>query len=556
MRRMKKRKTLYQLLLPAATNHTVHSIEKLMKAFVVLALVGLAALAQGQPYFFDTHSNFLAKQFQNKSQDFLDSMLQVEPPEDWHRGLERLAIPLERPLEGNFLQARSESYRFSQQFLNIPEAQWQDAPMLRQKNGWESLAAWQAFPKSWMSEEETAAFPVAYFDSLVAQLFLLKEHQQRIEEDYGRELVFQVCTDRTDLAILNRHPERMGLLLSIGGGHNLGDYGYIERQETQRPEYKERLLHNIAILKGLEPFVYKGQERFLPYPIASIKLASYFDNGICGNSRIEDRKLDRLIGEPLTRHYGMSPLGKEVVRSLLDASKGYRILVDVSGMSRSARHWYYDYLHQMAYAGPTVPIIWTEAGLSGKSWNDADYEAGTDQDDVFFHHSSQMSREDVQAIFDSKGLIGLSLCGGHLLSQTRFKEAYEKIKGQEGEERSLLVQAAALQICRIIHILQDEQAWNIISFSTGFDGQERPFPGLRQTADVAAFAQALKDFFTTPTNLLDTYSAAQVKQFLYGQSPDELVEKLLYGNASAFWQRNLPSDFQDRSSTDSWRAGR
>lgn len=529
-----------------------------MKALLLFCCLvsGLSSVGQTPPLFFDNHSNFFAKQFQKTRGNFLRAMTKDTVPERWHRGLERLEIPLHRPIEGAWNAQRPESYHFSHQFLNVVEGQWQEAAIIDQKNGWLSLAAWQGFPLEWVSEAEDAAFPVAYFDSIVQQLFIIQEHQQRIQDDYGKQLQMQVCRDRTELSMLQRYPERLGLLLSIGGGHNLGGYAYIQRQETHRPEYKAQLLENIAILKGQQAFNYHGEERYLPYSIASIQLASYFDNGLCGNSRPVNRKLEKYIGEPLTRDYGMSPLGKEVVRALLDQREGYRILIDVSDMSLSARKWYYDYLKQLSHTGPKVPILWSQASLSGKSWRETAYLEGTQSEDVFYHHPSQLSREDVNAIFESKGLIGLSLRSEPLLAKTRFKEVYAAAKGEKQEEREVLVKAMALQICRIIHILQDKEAWNHISLSTGFDGQQSPFPALQNIEDITAFAKSLEAFFENPTDILDIYTAAQIKQFMYEQSPKLLVKKLLYDNAELFWQKALLSDFRDKSGSNHWRAGR
>lgn len=528
-----------------------------MKALILFCclFLGLGSVVQAQSLFFDNHSNFLAKQFQKNSTDFLTLHTQDSLPQRWHKGLERLGILLERPKEGAWTPNRPSSYRFSHQFLNVAESQWQEGSLVEQKYGWPSLAAWQGFPLEWISEEE-ATFPVAYFDSIAQQLFLIQEYQQRIQDDYGKELQMQVCRDRTELLLMKRYPERLGLLLSIGGGHNLGDYDYIQRQETHRPEYKMQVLENIAILKGAKPFNYRGRERFLPYPIASIQLASYFDNGLCGNSRPLNRKLEKYIGAPLTRGFGMSPLGKEVVRALLDASNGNRILVDVSGMSVAARKWYYDYLKQLRYTEAAIPILWSQAGLSGKSWREAAYLEESKTLEAFYHHPSQLAREDVNAIFESKGLISLSLRGEQLLANTRFKESYHSIKGKKQAERELLVQATVLQVCRIIHILQEKEAWNHLSLSSDFDGQQAPFPALQNVEDLQDFAKSLEAFFENPTDILDIYTAAQIKQFMYGQSPKVLVAKLLHDNAQQFWQSHLIHKFPDKSSSNTWRAGR
>ena len=119
-----------------------------------------------------------------------------------------------------------------------------------------------------------------------------------------------------------------------------GNYLYLEQGQSNTPEYQNIVLKNVAKLKG-NVAMSEGTNNRLDIPIFSINFNNYFEDGICGKAAALNDAENLAFTEPSNIGKGFSALGMAVVRSMLDVSKGRRILLDVGGISLTSREWYY-----------------------------------------------------------------------------------------------------------------------------------------------------------------------------------------------------------------------
>jgi hypothetical protein len=73
------------------------------------------------------------------------------------------------------------------------------------------------------------------------------------------------------------------------------------------------------------------------YPPFFITFAHHFYNELCGQAESLTSLLKKLADQSDGLNTGFTPLGEQVLRSLLDTSNGKRILIDVKHMSQKYR---------------------------------------------------------------------------------------------------------------------------------------------------------------------------------------------------------------------------
>lgn len=384
---------------------------------------------------------------------------------------------------------------------------------------------------------------VPYFNELVEHIrFLQKESEYNFYLN-GRSFNSKVIYTVADVEEALNDPTVLGLLLSIEGGHSLAQFYSSEENQhyLEQKQFQQEVLLNVARLKGLEP-LQADTEEYLTIPIFSISFSNYFEDGICGKARLLSPEQEAVLGVQTSLGKGFSSTGKRVVQSLCDRKEGRRILIDVSGMSQKSRQWYYDYLRDQRYNKDTIPALASHVGISGLSWNDADY---TDdyaklmgQEDYFNNREANLARQDILKISESDGLIGIALDKAYLLGP-EFQERYDRSISNSAERRDIAVEAIVANICRVIFTVQNIEAWDKICISSKFDGPSQPFDAYSDATKLHQLGDDLLAFFQNPRDIPGVFTAEQIELFMYNYEPEILVRKLLYENATRFIKQQL-----------------
>ena len=89
------------------------------------------------------------------------------------------------------------------------------------------------------------------------------------------------------------------------------------------------------------------------------------------------------------------------------------------------------------------------------------------------HWKQNLSKEDILAIYKSRGVIGLSLDKSVLCGNKALKEIDETFEGTK-QRRQALMQALMANILTAIKTIGKEDAWSIISIGSNFDDMLQP----------------------------------------------------------------------------------
>lgn len=380
-----------------------------------------------------------------------------------------------------------------------------------------------------------------YYDMILQQIRFLRRIEDYSHLRYGRPYQFKLLRNSDDVQLAWENTIVLGAALQLSGMHTLTQSNYLLPNYVETTAAKRTLMQNIDRFKGVRPVI-ENSDEYLDVPIFSIQPAWFFANGLVGTINRSDKFRHRMFQPESPAINGISALGQQAITRLVDNTQGHRILIDVSGMAVNARKWYYQFLndHHYAHTKDTIPVIASNVVISGISWDDANYisaEKALQSNDYLMHNHAALAYEDLQAVYKTRGLIGISLNKNLLISNTKVNEKIEGIVQGGRTYREYAIQAVALNICRIIERISDPMAWDLISIGSSHDFTV-PLKSYKSSSDFHAFRADLLAFFKNPTNLFGIYSAEQVRAFYYHYTPEELVDKIMGKNAYHFMLRH------------------
>lgn len=391
-------------------------------------------------------------------------------------------------------------------------------------------------------EEAFVLNNVDYFNLVIENLYYLQEELQYSYHTRGRVFNCKIINNPNQIPEIMESPTDIGVVVSIHGGHALGNYLYIEQNQYESSEYKNILINNIDRLKGTQPLRVKTNE-FLEIPIFSISFGNYFEDGICGKAAKFSLAEEDAFKEQDNLGRGMTGLGETVVRRLLSKETGRRILLDVSDMSLAAREWYYKFVKDQRYGKDTIPILALNVGISGLSDRDNAYSGNDEklknQQSFLNNRQANLSRQDIRAIVRSEGLIGISLDKDRLMGKA-FQTRYNSTLEGSADRRRIAVDAIVANICKIIQTAQTIDAWDMICIGSSFDNHCRPMEMFATSADLEQLAKELLEFFENPRDIEGLFTEKEIKQFMYSYEARDIVERIMYKNALNFLKEHLP----------------
>lgn len=413
--------------------------------------------------------------------------------------------------------------------LAIPEKQYFKASGMTEENFTAVTSCIAGFRPAF---ELMAAEDIDYFSKITNYLRFVRSIESKPYYYMGRKLSFKLLRKAEDVDALFDNPQQVGGGVQLFGGHLLADYFYLRQNRVDEPLYRKEVLQNVRRLKGSLPLE-EHTEDFIDFPILFFTIDSDFRNGLGGDIAAEAKEKDRKIyKEAIPAQEGLSAVGKEVVRLMVDKTAGRRICIDFRGLSFEARRWAYDYYQGLRYHGDTIPVIMANTAVSGQSWNkDAQNPAVSD---YFNHAQIRASREDLQAILESKGMLSITLNKRKLVANTKMAEILEAQQMGSANYRETAVKILMANVFRCVQVTQDRDIWDRLSISTGFDGLGSYFDTYKTAGDLRALRKDVLDFLNNPTPIFDLYSEVQIEAFLYDYEPEEIVEKLFSTNARDF----------------------
>lgn len=394
------------------------------------------------------------------------------------------------------------------------------------------------------SEAQLLENNIDYFRDAVQHIRFLQEEVKYPYYWNGRQFQATLITSPDEIEEVMHNPTKIGLVVSLSGAHVLGDYIYIQSGLTKGSEYRRVVLENIERFKGVRPLE-ANTDSYLGTPIFSINLGNYFHDGITGKAHQLSSTQERIYGKQKSMHQGITPLGMDVIKALIDNSKGgRRILIDVSNMSLAARKTYYSYLHDLRYMNPDdiIPILATNVGISDASWTHESYTDNFDkinhQDKALNNRQANLSKEDLRHILESEGFISIALDKDRLMGE-RFKQRYGATKKGSADRRDVTIEAIAANICQVIFTLQDPKAWDMIAISSAYDGLTHSFELYDSAEEFSDLSQDLYEFFLQPRDIPGSFTADQIRSFMYDYDAKELVTKLMKDNSIEFLKKHL-----------------
>jgi len=272
-----------------------------------------------------------------------------------------------------------------------------------------------------------------------------------------------------------------------------------------------------------------------------ITFSHHFWNLFAGHaSSIDNPFLNQKEG----RDTDISGLGRLVIEQLLKRiPDGRRILIDVKHLSRSSRASFYSIVRDFQSKNDQIPMIASHAAVTGISKN-------SHKPHPFFNSSDiNLFNEDIVEICNSNGLIGIMMEEGRLVDKTVMK-LVKKSSGPHSEQLKAFYAVAVL--ANILHIVDiaGEKAWDCVCIGSDFDGMINSLDTFDSVATYPSLFKALHEILSSGNPILfpsggsddvyaateKLYSSEKIKDLMYGQHVDLIIEKLAYANTERFLQ--------------------
>jgi microsomal dipeptidase-like Zn-dependent dipeptidase len=228
--------------------------------------------------------------------------------------------------------------------------------------------------------------------------------------------------------------------------------------------------------------------------------------------------------------------GIKVIDTLLSKNNGPRILIDLKHIDYRGRKQYYEHIRKNY--GNEIPVVISHAAV------------GSPDDTMppwFNPWNININNADIEAVCLTNGIIGIlfdqRVLGFNELKQ--YKKArhisYNKLGKKFSVEliwnsiRYIAEKAAYLKNASPSDVTLAEP-WDILAIGTDFDGIINPinqFPTLSEMPKLRKeLVKVISEYFSSP--ICDPILQAQTTS-----TPEEIVEKIFYGNAMRFLAQNF-----------------
>lgn len=389
---------------------------------------------------------------------------------------------------------------------------------------------------------------IDYFKDLVENINFIERFENKPYMINGFEYNFSLIRGQKQLEEVIRDNSKVGMVLTVEGGHSLGHSIYINDGITNLEEYKDLILENVDRLKGSRPLI-DGSDIYLDVPILWISLCKSYRNGFGGNANSLNKAQQGIYAKPEGINAKETKLGVDVIERLISKDRGRRILIDIKHMSLDFRTRYYKTIERSEILGDGIPVICSHCGISGLTKKNALYkkrdEDSKNNNSYLNHWQQNLSIEDVGKIFLSKGLIGITLDKTVLGGQTALTEISETLP-HTVQKRKACVKLLMANILSVIDIINDASAWDHIAIGSDFDEMVEPLDSYQTSEDLPQLAVDIQRFLERPEAINDLFSEEKIRELMFDLTPTEITGKIMSLNAYNFISRHIGNVNKDR----------
>ncbi len=310
-------------------------------------------------------------------------------------------------------------------------------------------------------------------------------------------------------------PEIISVVLSIEGAHIFNCASYINNPLTTAAEIEKLIV----------------QLKKLPHPIFFMTFAHHYYNNLCGHATSLNDQLEKISSQHTGRGLPFTPLGWDVLDSLLSKTNGRRILIDIKHMSPGARAEYYHHI-KTKYKGEDIPLIVSHGAVNGLHSLVQPGHLNPGTSGKFMIGDINFYDIELVAIAKTNGIFGLQLDERRIANEGTRKKA----EGNKNDSEIRYEHARLLwnQVQHIGEILDAEnlQAWDIIAIGSDFDGIIDPLNGFWTAEQFPLLEEALSkhahNYLTNPNPIKNQFNKISVK---------DLMDKVFRLNGINFLQR-------------------
>ena len=303
------------------------------------------------------------------------------------------------------------------------------------------------------------------------------------------------------------------IIMSIEGLHVLNN-------DISVPPDEPSMLANMQTIKNW------------PQPPFFVTAAHHFYNHICGHAR----SLTGLVGNNTNQSEGLNTgfteLGKNIVRTALDKSKGQRILIDIKHMSAQSRKEYIALL-AAEYAGENIPLVVSHGAANGLRSMDNPVADGKDTAFKLLAEDINLYDEEIVQVALSKGIFGFQLDERRIASEATLKQVKHSVF--MNKIRHYRAELLWNQVQHIAELLDrhDIFAWDCMAIGSDFDGIINPLNGYLTAETMENLQEYLERY---AFNYMNERGSQVLKK--YNQlSAAEIVSRIFHDNGWAFIKR-------------------
>jgi hypothetical protein len=426
--------------------------------------------------------------------------------------------------------------------------------------------------------------------------------------------------------IINKSEQSVAVILSVEGLHSLIKYEdknfripYEALPDNEQKEIENQIKNNIKTIKNWHngkhaPFFvtfchhYYNQLAGHAKSLSSEKpnLASGLVGGI--SLLLQGKKPEFIFTQPgidqlFDQSTGMYPanvtekkpknsagfnsLGIKVRDWLLSRENGRRILIDTKHMSLNSRKQYINFVKEKRAQGDIIPIIASHTCCNGfKDFESAGAiteNSAIEKGEYFSRWSINLNDEEIRAIHDSNGIIGLLFHDGRMPGE-EFKKSIRKTKNKlrrlrktkirrekKGKNierilkdidklsnslRKSYTHLLMSNVFQIIQAVNKKSAWDTISIGSDYDGLVDPLDSYYYVKDYPKFFEDMLHFFKHPNqypplkiyknNQCTKLSYNELKTLYFDYSPEELAIKIAHKNAENFLKTYFTDEYLEK----------
>jgi len=447
--------------------------------------------------------------------------------------------------QSNLQSQISGNVRISNQTIYPTEIQFFNSPFY-ENTGLREEALFECVTGIRVDKNEFIRNNINYFEQTITHIKYLQNTLGYSFNIHNKKYDCVLLNNSQDLDRYFADGDSLAWLVSIKGGHSLLSAA-TWLQDKENPDFKNIVLENIDRLKGIKELGGRSNPKLknelLDVPIFSISFGGYFADGLCGKAA-KFLPSETEAFEPEDLNSGMSKAGEAAIARLLDKKEGRRILMDVAGMNLKSRFWYYEFVKDARYRKDSIPILYTNAGVSGLKDTDNDYDNNNEvvknnQNTYLNHRKYNLCRQDILELVNSQGLFGLSLERDKLMGKM-FQTRYGAAAAHSAERRKIVVEAIVANIYTFIKTAQTIDAWDMICISSNFDMFSRHLEVYDSADKMNQLGKDLYQFFSNPYDIEDVAKKSEIISVMYKIPAQELVERIMYKNALNFIKKHFP----------------